>query len=137
MPILDSETTKGDYIKKIYLEQAGKFTVDYHIVVYKVMRFYSVLSKLNYNSSSNTYSIETLISQLMDGINDTFTSTLNLTDGIYFVGYFNKDDGAAVWCEIYRLVTQYDSTLLYTDPDAYTVVVSMINVYEQEYCFIQ
>lgn len=31
-----------------------------------------------------------------------------------------------------RLVTQYDSTLLYTDPDAYTDCGSMINVYEQD-----
>ena len=132
VPILDSETTKGDYIKKIYLEQAGKFTVDYSYSGLQSNEILFVLSKLNYNSSSNTYSIETLISQLMDGTNDTFTSTLNLTDGIYFVGYFNKDDGAAFDVRFNRLVTQYDSTLLYTDPDAYTDCGSMINVYEQD-----
>lgn len=132
VPILDSETTKGDYIKKIYLEQAGKFTVDYSYSGLQSNEILFVLSKLNYNSSSNTYSIETLISQLMDGTNDTFTSTLNLTDGIYFVGYFNKDDDAAFDVRFNRLVTQYDSTLLYTDPDAYTDCGSMINVYEQD-----
>ena len=44
----------------------------------------------NYNSTTQKYTIETLISQLMDAENDSFTYTLDLTDGTYFVAYFNK-----------------------------------------------
>ena len=132
MEILDSETTKGDYGKKIILEQAGKFTVDYSYSGSQSNDILFVLAKLNYNSSTKAYTIETIISQLMDATNDSFTYTLNLTDGTYFVAYFNKDDNAAFNVSFTRIVTQYGSAPLIPDPDSQTDGGSQVEIYEKD-----
>ncbi|MBE6131734.1 MAG: hypothetical protein E7183_08420 [Erysipelotrichaceae bacterium] len=131
MEILDSETTKGDYTKKVNLKQAGKFTIDYSYSGTQSNDILFVLSKLNYNSTTQKYTIETLISQLMDGTNDSFTYTLNLTEGTYFISYFNKDDNAAFDVTFNRLVTQYGGSVLIPDPDAVTDGGSQVNIYEK------
>ena len=129
--ILDSETTKGDYAKKIILKQAGEFTVNYSYSGSQSSDILFVLSKLNYNSTTQKYTIETLISQLMDAENDSFTYTLDLTDGTYFVAYFNKDDNAAFDVTFNRLVTQYGGSVLIPDPDSVTDGGSQVEVYEK------
>lgn len=131
MEILDSETTKGDYAKKIILKQAGEFTVNYSYSGSQSNDILFVLGKLNYNSSTQKYTIETLISQLMDAENDSFTYTLDLTDGTYFVAYFNKDDNAAFDVTFNRLVTQYGGSVLIPDPDSMTDGGSQVEVYEK------
>lgn len=131
MEILDSETTKGDYAKKIILKQAGEFTVNYSYSGSQSSDILFVLSKLNYNSTTQKYTIETLISQLMDAENDSFTYTLDLTDGTYFVAYFNKDDNAAFDVTFNRLVTQYGGSVLIPDPDSMTDGGSQVEVYEK------
>ena len=130
MEILDSETTKGDYAKKIILKQAGEFTVNYSYSGSQSNDILFILGKLNYNSTTQKYTIETLISQLMDAENDSFTYTLDLTDGTYFVAYFNKDDNAAFDVTFNRLVTQYGGSVLITDPDSMTDGGSQVEVYE-------
>lgn len=130
MEILDSETTKGDYAKKIILKQAGEFTVNYSYSGSQSNDILFILGKLNYNSTTQKYTIETLISQLMDAENDSFTYTLDLTDGTYFVAYFNKDDNAAFDITFNRLVTQYGGSVLITDPDSMTDGGSQVEVYE-------
>lgn len=131
MEILDSETTKGDYAKKIILKQAGEFTVNYSYSGSQSNDILFVLGKLNYNSTTQKYTIETLISQLMDAENDSFTYTLDLTDGTYFVAYFNNDDNAAFDVTFNRLVTQYGSSVLIPDPDSMTDGGSQVEVYEK------
>ncbi len=131
MEILDSETTKGDYAKKIILKQAGEFTVNYSYSGSQSNDILFVLGKLNYNSTTQKYTIETLISQLMDAENDSFTYTLDLTDGTYFVAYFNKDDNAAFDVTFNRLVTQYGGSVLIPDPDSMTDGGSQVEVYEK------
>lgn len=126
MEILDSETTKGDYAKKIILKQACEFTVNYSYSGSQSSDILFVLGKLNYNSTTQKYTIETLISQLMDAENDSFTYTLDLTDGTYFVAYFNKDDNAAFDVTFNRLVTQYGGSVLIPDPDMFTVYGSEV-----------
>ena len=131
MEILDSETTKGDYAKKIILKQAGEFTVNYSYSGSQSSDILFVLGKLNYNSTTQKYTIETLISQLMDAENDSFTYTLDLTDGTYFVAYFNKDDNATFDVTFNRLVTQYGGSVLITDPNSRTDGGSQVEVYEK------
>lgn len=131
MEILDSETTKGDYAKKIILKQAGEFTVNYSYSGSQSSDILFVLGKLNYNSTTQKYTIETLISQLMDAENDSFTYTLDLTDGTYFVAYFDKDDNAAFDVTFNRLVTQYGGSVLIPDPDSVTDGGSQVEVYEK------
>lgn len=131
MEVLDSETTKGDYAKKIILKQAGEFTVNYSYSGSQSNDILFILGKLNYNSTTQKYTIETLISQLMDAENDSFTYTLDLTDGTYFVAYFNKDDNAAFNVTFNRLVTQYGGSVLIPDPDSMTDGGSQVEVYEK------
>lgn len=137
MEILDSETTKGDYAKKIILKQAGKFTVNYSYSGSQSSDILFVLGKLNYNSTTQKYTIETLISQLMDAENDSFTYTLGLTDGTYFVAYFNKDDNAAFDVTFNRLVTQYGGNVLIPDPDSVTDGGSQVEVYEKDLSYYE
>lgn len=131
MEILDSETAKGDYAKKIILKQAGEFTVNYSYSGSQSNDILFVLGKLNYNSTTQKYTIETLISRLMDAENDSFTYTLDLIDGTYFVAYFNKDDNAAFDVTFNRLVTQYGGSVLIPDPDSMTDGGSQVEVYEK------
>lgn len=129
--ILDSETTKDDYAKKIILKQAGEFTIDYSYSGSQNSDILFVLGKLSYNSLTKTYSIETLICQLMNAENDSFTYTLDLIDGTYFVAYFNKDDNAAFDVTFNRQITQYGSAPLILDPDYRTDGGSQVNIYEK------
>ena len=68
----------------------------------------------------------------MDATNDSFTYTLNLTDGTYFVAYFNKDDNAAFNVSFTRIVTQYGSAPLIPDPDSQTDGGSQVEIYEKD-----
>lgn len=68
----------------------------------------------------------------MDTTNDSFTYTLNLTDDTYFVGYFNKDDTMAFNVTFNRLVTQYGSAPLISNPDHLTASGSQVVVYEKD-----
>ncbi len=131
MEILDFETTKGDYVKKIILKQTGKFTIDYSYSGLQNSNILFILSKLNYNSTTQTYSIETIISQLMNATNDSFTYEINLTEGTYFVGYFNKDDNSAFNVILNRLISQSGSYVLIPDPDCETDGGSQVEVYEK------
>lgn len=130
--IFNYETLKGDYIKELNLKQSGKFTISYNYNGSQINDMLFVLSKLNYNEQTNKYSLEIIISQLMDVENNAYTNTLNLTDGIYYIGYFNKKDTGTFNISFNRLVTEYNPNTLVTDPEKNTDCGSQINVYESD-----
>jgi hypothetical protein len=84
---------------------------------------------LNYNETSNTYTLETTISELIDGGNNPI-QTLRLNEGTYYIGYFNKTDTSSIEVSLNRLVTQYGDQVLVTDPDYMTPCGSQINIIE-------
>lgn len=125
-----SETTKGDYLKKLEIDQAGKFTITATYSGFKQEDILFVLTKLNYHINSNTYSLDTRIVELMGADNKVYTRTLVLEDGIYYVGYFNKNDTSVFNVSLNRLVTQYGGNALVTDPDHGTLCGSQISIIE-------
>lgn len=127
-----NNNNKGDYVKELNLKQSGKFTISYNYNGSQINDMLFVLSKLNYNEQTNKYSLETIISQLMDVENNAYTNTLNLTDGIYYIGYFNKKDTGTFNISFNRLVTEYNPNTLVTDPEKNTDCGSQINVYESD-----
>jgi hypothetical protein len=121
-----NETTMGDNFQEFIVRQTGKFTIS---STYSGTPTLFVLSKLNYNEISNTYTLETIISELIDGENNPI-QTLMLNDGTYYVGYFNKNDTSSVTVSLNRLVTQFGSHVLVTDPDYLTPCGSQITIIE-------
>jgi subtilisin family serine protease len=121
-----NETVNGDYFQKLIVNQTGYFTIS---TSYAGTPTLFVLTKLNYNASSNTYTLETKICELIDAVN-TFAEIVVLEDGTYYVGYFNKNDTSSFDVTFNRLVSQYGSHVLVTDPDPATLCGSQINIIE-------
>lgn len=125
-----SETTKGDYFRRLDIKQAGKFSVNVNYSGSTAIDMLFMLTKLNYNNSSNTYSLTTKIIELMNNDNDSYFTTLSLTDGTYYIGYFNKNDVSNFNVTFNRLVIQSGSSVLVTDSDFDTLCGSQINIIE-------
>lgn len=128
-----NNSSKGDYIKTLNIEQAGKFTISYNYNGGLTDSFLFILAKQNYNSSTNQYSLTTLVVQLMDGTNDSFTYTGNLEAGKYYIGYLNKNDNSSVVSNFVRYVTLSGEEVLVTDPDQGTLCGSQINIIERNH----
>ena len=81
-----------------------------------------VLVKINGNELI-TYNI---------GFTDNFTPvSLSLEAGIYYIGFFNKMNNDYVYTTFYRkLLSQYNNSMIITDPSEYDLVGSQINVLE-------
>ncbi|HPX83821.1 MAG TPA: hypothetical protein PLR16_00855 [Bacilli bacterium] len=125
-----NETTKGDYFECLDIKQTGKFTVSASYSGNQTNDILFVLTRQLYNSSSDTYSLDTKIIELMDTDNDSYTGTLTLEKGVYYVGYFNKHDVSNFSVTFNRLVTQYGEQVLVTDPDCDTLCGSQIRIIE-------
>ena len=128
-----NNSSKGDYIKTLNIEQTGKFTISYNYNGGLTDSFLFILAKQNYNSSTNQYSLTTLVVQLMDGTNDSFTYTGNLEEGKYYIGYLNKNDNSSVVSNFVRYVTLSGEEVLVTDPDQGTLCGSQINIIERNH----
>lgn len=128
-----NNSSKGDYIKTLNIEQTGKFTISYNYNGGLTDSFLFILAKQNYNSSTNQYSLTTLVVQLMDGTNDSFTYTGNLEAGKYYIGYLNKNDNSSVVSNFVRYVTLSGEEVLVTDPDQGTPCGSQINIIERNH----
>lgn len=128
-----NNSSKGDYIKTLNIEQAGKFTISYNYNGGLTDSFLFILAKQNYTSSTNQYSLTTLVVQLMDGTNDSFTYTGNLEAGKYYIGYLNKNDNSSVVSNFVRYVTLSGEEVLVTDPDQGTLCGSQINIIERNH----
>lgn len=130
--IFDNETTIGDYSKKITLNQSGKFKVECEYNGSQTNDILFVLSKINYNNQTDEYTINLLMILLLSDLNNSYTNTLNLSDGTYYITYFNKNDNSIIDVTFTRLVTLSDSSLLLTDPDCATDGGSQVEVYEKD-----
>lgn len=124
-----NETSKGDYFQKLNINQTGKFTVYASYTGFQTNTLF-VLAKLNYNSTLNTYTLETKIVDILSAKEYPDSKTLTLDEGTYYIGYFNKNDDISLDVSIDRLVTQSGSHVLVTDPDSATPSGSQINIIE-------
>ena len=125
-----SEIKKGDYFKKICLQQTGKFIVTFNYSGTQDRNILVLLAKENYDATINEYLLDTRIIALINKENAIHTNTLILEDGTYYIGYFNKIDISRVTVSFERLVTNSGSEVLVPDPDQWTLAGSQINIIE-------
>ena len=124
--IIENESTYGDYFKKITLNQSARFFVELANFSNLDDKVLFVLSKLNYNSSNGSYSLENIVMELMPYDEREFTYVLDLSKGTYFVGYFNKDDSSLFNLKFTRVVSEFSTTKLVSDPDSLSLYGSEV-----------
>ena len=127
---ITNSSNKYDYVKKISIEQSGEFTISYRYQGNVSNDFEVFLAKQNYNSSTGVYTFETLILELMNVCNNSYTYTGVLETGNYYIGYFNKKDYSKFVIDLERHVTLSGEEVLVTDPDRFTLCGSQINIVE-------
>lgn len=126
---LITSSQNSDYIKRINLNQAGKFTINFENSVEPDNNLLFVVAKLNYNNVTQRYSLETILAELADNLSSQFD--LKLEEGIYYIGYFNNDINNIINVKLDRIITQYGSAPLISDPDYGTDGGSQVNIYEK------
>lgn len=124
--VIENESTYGDYFKKITLNQSARFFVELANFSNLDDKVLFVLSKLNYNSSTDSYSLENIVMELMPYDEREFTYVLDLSKGTYFVGYFNKDDSSLFNLRFTRVVSDFSTTKLVSDPDSLSLYGSEV-----------
>ncbi len=124
--IIENESTYGDYFKKITLNQSARFFVELANFSNLDDKVLFVLSKLNYNSANGSYSLENIVMELMPYDEREFTYVLDLSKGTYFVGYFNKDDSSLFNLKFTRVVSEFSTTKLVSDPDSLSLYGSEV-----------
>ncbi len=129
LPIM-SNSLKGDYFETLKLNQAGKFDINVTYGGSQADDILFVLAEKAYDESTNSYYINPLSVYLMDNFNNLYSTTCNLIEGVYYIGYFNKDDTSDFSVSFTRLVTQSDENALLVDPGSGWRCGSQIDIVE-------
>ncbi len=122
--------SKGDYFKKILIKQTGKFVIYTNFEVQGNNNIIFVLLKLDYDISTNTSTTTTVIEKELTNEYDSYQTTVSLTDGTYYIGYFDKYDLSNFRVSFKRLISLSGGDALVTDPDSGTLCGSQINIIE-------
>jgi surface antigen bspA-like len=130
--IFETNNIKTDNIKKLTIQQSGKFTITFAYEGTQAEDILCIISQQTYNSSNYEYAIETKATEVINKENKTQTITISLDKGTYYVGYFNKNDTKQISTDFTRIITQYGSNALVPDPDDQTPYGSQIAIAEQE-----
>ena len=132
IPIFENNNIKVDNIKKVTIQQSGKFTIEFVYDGIQIEDILCILFKQNYNSANYEYTMETKIIEVMNNENQVKEITLTLDAGTYYIGYFNKNDTKTMTTHLTRIITQYGSHALVPDPDDQTPYGSQIAIAEQD-----
>lgn len=125
-----SSSVKGDYFEAVKLNQTGEFQISatYHGSQTEDILF--VLAEKAYNASTSSYYINPISVYLMDSYYNSHSITRTLTDGTYYIGYFNKNDTNDFYVSFTRLVTQSGANAFLVDPGSEWKCGSQINIIE-------
>lgn len=116
-----------DNIVKVFeLKQRGKFELSAYNSgpVQNDMLF--ILAKLSFNETSLSYELDFIVKCLMDVEEYSYSNTLILDEGKYFVGYFDKSDDSLFVVNLNRVITKSGSKYLVSDPDFQTLYGSEV-----------
>ena len=113
----------GDSIKRIIFEQSAK----YNLTI--TTSGFARLVVVKRDSPSAHAGLNVYKNQVING---TTTVTLSLTEGIYYIGYFNLDIGSTADITLSREITQYGSDVLIPDAFDKELKGSQINVVERD-----
>lgn len=129
LPIMSS-SIKGDYFEALELNQTGKFVINATYEGSQTDDILFVLAEKAYNASTNSYYINPISVYLMDNYYNSYSITRALTEGTYYIGYFNKDDTSNFSVSLTRLVTQSGANALLVDHGSDWDCGSQINIIE-------
>ena len=93
--IITNETGVGDNFKKIEIVDDSNVCIEYDYVGTQSETIYFVLYKEIYNSTTNTYSLQLVFPEMMVTYGESLTWSSNITEGIYYIGYYNKTNSAS------------------------------------------
>lgn len=113
-------------VKVFELKQRGKFELSAYNSgpVQNDMLF--ILAKLSFNETSLSYELDFIVKCLMDVEEYSYSNTLILDEGKYFVGYFDKSDDNLFVVNLNRVITKSGSKYLVSDPDFQTLYGSEV-----------
>lgn len=132
IPIFVEEKTRGDQFKRLNTKELGKYELAIGYNGVQTSEILVVLFKLNYNSTTNSHTLNPVTTEIITGINNTSTRTLVLEKGTYYLGYFNKADSAEIDIDITRKISKSGSGAFKVDPDQLTTSGSQINIMERD-----
>lgn len=127
---ISNSSIKGDYFETIEINQAGKFQINATYDGSLTEDILFVLAEKAYNTSTNSYYINPISVYLMDVYYNSYSITRTLTEGTYYIGYFNKDDTSNFSVSFNRLITQSGANALLVDPGSDWNCGSQINIIE-------
>jgi len=127
--VLDNDHL-GDYFQMIDLKQAGSFYMNVQYNGELTEDFIYILARRRYIVDINKFVLETITYKYIDIENNNIWETLNLEDGIYYIGFINKQDNADFKVSFTRRITDYGSEHLITDPEDMSLCGSQIKILE-------
>lgn len=129
LTIINSQK-KGDYFKSFEINHAGKFEINAFYNGTETENMLFVLAEKAYSSENDSYYINPICVYLMNDYNNIYNFTRNLTEGLYYIGFFNKNDTNNFSVSLERLVTQSGASALLVDPGVDWDCGSQINIIE-------
>ena len=125
LTLLSSDNV-GDYFESFNLNQCGKFNFRIEYEGRENEEFLFVLAKKEY--INNICNITTVYAVLIneDNFEEQFVSIL--TEGVYYIGYFNKIDACNLNVNVTRIITQSGSGALLVDPGERWDCGSQVNI---------
>ena len=116
-----------DNIVKVFeLKQRGKFELSAYNSGPVQNDMFFILAKLSFNETSLSYELDFIVKCLMDVEEYSYSNTLILDEGKYFVGYFDKSDDNLFVVNLNRVITKSGSKYLVSDPDFQTLYGSEV-----------
>ncbi|MGI6758319.1 MAG: hypothetical protein ACOX40_00775 [Bacilli bacterium] len=122
---LISNSKKQDKISQFELKQSGNFTISTTNTSQISNGYRFVILKRDTSDSASSFIVLTNLV-----ISADYDCTMNLTEGIYYIGYFALNESNSVSISMVRNLTSYGSEHLVPDPDVLTPCGSQINVEE-------
>lgn len=110
-------STSSDNIELIKINQTGKFNISVYTPDILSSDTLFIFGKINYDENKKTYSLNFIITNVLNLLNSAYTETIILAEGKYFIGYFNKSDKSILNINLKRMITKSGSEYLVPDPD--------------------
>lgn len=132
--IFNNSNEKNDSIKKVKLNQTGKFNLNASYTGTQENNLIFILAKEVHDSQKHTYSIVSKYVNILNSNSNIIDIVIDLEEGTYYIGYFNMEVGIIDNIKLTRLVSNSENINkgLIPDPDSGTLCGSQINIMEKD-----
>ena len=111
---------KGDYFKRLEIKQTGKFKIEANYNGSSSNNILVVVARKENNPESPFFPLEVKMDELINVNNNYVYTNEVLEQGVYYIGYFNKDDTSSIIINFERKITQYGANHLVADSYDYS-----------------